>query len=625
MARMITVREAALRWGITERRILTLCNEGRIIGAVKEGRSWLIPADAKKPSDRRYKREAPAAAVLPVPTAKLPLPVGVSDYRTASTSYYYVDKTLMIRDFLDERPKVSLFTRPRRFGKSLNMDMLRVFFEISDENTAAYFRGKKIWLCGAAYRAYQGRYPVISLTFKDVKCLTWQETMERMAELIGSEFVRHAYLADAKACSSADRTYYRKVTQKACDETELSSALLVLSRMLHAYHGSPAVIIIDEYDTPIQQGHAHGFYDQVIMFMRNFFSGGLKDNPDLAFGFLTGILRIAKESIFSGLNNLVVNSVLDQPYSEYFGFTADEVHAMARYYDAEDKYEELCAWYDGYRFGAAEIFNPWSVINYFRSKCQPNAYWQSTGSNEFIGEILEKADQGVLDKLQRLLQGETVSSYIDTGVVYPEVGRDPSSVFSFLLVAGYLKAVRSSVAFTGDFMCEVALPNREIACVYRKEIMQRLSWAAPQSTVIRIQEALWSGNAEALRSGLKQYLLEVVSFHNTVGENFYHGLMLGLCTTMEPYKATSNRESGLGRYDIQLKPKRPGLPGILIELKAADGSSGTALAGLAEEGLRQIREKYYEAEMKAEGVQTILCYGVAFSGKNAETAMDVID
>ena len=616
----IFVKEAAELWGLTERRIAGMCKAGKIPGAFKEGGTWYIPADAEKPADGRVRTGAFRNANH---KARLPLPVGISDYRMASTEYYYVDKTMLIKDFLDERPMVSLFTRPRRFGKTLNMDMLRTFFEKTDEDTSIYFRDKAIWKQGVKYQAYQGKYPVIFVTFKDVKCESWAKTMEKLAEIIGNEFARHSKLLTSGDCNEVDKAYFRRIMERKASDTELSSAFLVLTKMLHEHYHIAPIIIIDEYDTPIQQGHMQGFYDQVILFMRNLFSGGLKDNQHLSFGFLTGILRVAKESIFSGLNNLVVNSILDDKYSQYFGFTPPEVKAMAKYYHALEQYEDLCAWYDGYRFGHSEIFNPWSVIYYFRNDCRPGAYWQSTGSNEIIGEVLTEAGSDIYDRLRALLQGESFLTYIDTGVIYPEIRNNPSSAYSFLLVAGYLKVVKSDSGFSDGFMCEVALPNREISFVYKKEILNKLSTFIPQSTSVSIQEAIYSGNAEALQKQLRLLLLQTASSFDTVGENFYHGLMLGFCAMMDNrYYITSNRESGEGRYDIQLSPKTENLPGILIELKAAKKEDHPNLKNLAQSAIHQINERLYETELQAHGAKKIFKYGVAFQGKAVEICVE---
>lgn len=613
MQRMMSTKEAASLWNISDRQVSKLCGEGKIKGAVKKGRTWAIPFGTEKPTDGRIK---PASSLR---QPNLPLPIGISDYRLASTEYYYVDKTMMIKDFLDERPMVSLFTRPRRFGKTLNMDMLRTFFEKTDEDTSVYFKNKNIWACGEKYRSHQGKYPVIFLSFKDIKCDTWEETFDAIKDLFSKEASRHGELKSADMFNEYEEAYIEKILYGTATPVELSVALANLSMMLHKYHGVAPIIIIDEYDTPIQQGYIKGFYDEIIGFMRNLFSGGLKDNKHLTYGFLTGILRVAKESIFSGLNNLAINSILDTKYSEYFGFTADEVKEIARYYHAEDKYDEICEWYDGYKFGNTEIFNPWSVINYFRNGCQPRAYWQSTGSNDIIGEILGGADETIYEKLNALLQGESFLTYIDTGVIYPQVKSNPSSVYSFLLVAGYLKVIKSEPSFSGDFMCEVALPNKEITFVYNKEILQKLNIIVPQATAISIQEAIYSGDTAALQKNLGTLLMQSVSSYDTVGENFYHGLVLGLCATLDNrYYITSNRESGEGRYDICLCPKDAKMPGVLIELKAAKDCADDELKALSETALKQINDRKYDTELTTKGVKNIFKYGVAFSGKKVQ-------
>ena len=615
MADTMFVKEAAELWNISERRVSTLCKEGKIQGAEKQGKSWLIPADVEKPADGRVKSGLYKKSARPV---NLPLPIGVSDYRLASSEYYYVDKTMMIKDFIDERPMVSLFTRPRRFGKTLNMDMLRTFFEKTDEDTSVYFRDKKIWTCGKKYRDYQGKYPVIFVTFKDIKFNTWEETLDAIKAIFSKEAARHIELQTSDKCNEYEKESFENLLSGNVNEVELSGALLTLSSMLHKHHGVAPVIIIDEYDIPIQQGHMEGYYDQVILFMRNLFSGGLKDNKHLSYGFLTGILRVAKESIFSGLNNLTIHSVLDNKYSSSFGYTCEEVKEMAAYYGVPDKYGELCEWYDGYRFGNTEIFNPWSVINYFNNECEPRAFWQSTGSNDIIGEIIAEADEEIYEKLTSLIKGETFITYIDTGVIYPQIKPNPATIYSFLLVAGYLKAIKTTLSFNGDFMCEVALPNREISLVYHKEILQQLDNIIPQPTAISIQEAIFSGDRNKLQKQIQTLLTQSVSSFDTAGENFYHGFMLGLCALLGGSFISSNRESGDGRYDIQLKPMNKNLPGILIELKAEKDCTEEQLKKLSETALQQIINKKYDTELVAAGVETIYKYGVAFSGKKVE-------
>ncbi len=618
MADTMTVKEAAKLWNISERRISDLCKNGKIIGAVKQGKLWIIPFNSQKPLDGRIKS---GEYVKNKYSNCLPLPIGISDYRLASTEYYYIDKTMMIKDFIDEKPMVSLFTRPRRFGKTLNMDMLRTFFEKTDEDTSIYFKDKKIWTCGQKYRDYQGKYPVIFVTFKDIKCENWELTYDLMYKTLRNEFERHDELLESPKLSIYSKDYIRKILDGNASENDMVMSLARLSEMLDEHYNQKPIIIIDEYDIPIQQGYMQGFYDKVILFMRNLFSGGFKDNKHLSYGFLTGILRVAKESIFSGLNNLTINSVLDNKYSSYFGFTSDEVKQMATYYGVKDKYSELCEWYDGYRFGKTDIFNPWSVVNYFSNECEPRAFWQSTGSNDIIGEIILDADKEIYEKLTSLVKGDTFTTYIDIGVIYPQIKTNPSTIYSFLLVAGYLKVLKTMPSFNGDYMCEVALPNKEISLVYHKEILQKLDNIIPQPTAIAIQEAIFSGDKNKLKKSIQTLLIQSASSFDTAGENFYHGFMLGLCSLLSGSFVSSNRESGNGRYDIQLKPTQKNLPGILIELKAEKNSSDEQLKKLSESALRQIIDKKYDSELTAEGIETIYRYGVAFSGKNVEVSV----
>ena len=617
MTDYMTVKEAAERWGLSERRVTALCREERIYGSKKQGRSWVIPKDSEKPSDNRVK----TGNYIQKEEKPLGLPIGISDYREACRDYYYIDKTLLIKEFLDERPKVSLFTRPRRFGKTLNMDMLRVFFEKTEEDTSVYFRDKKIWACGEYYQAYQGKYPVIFLTFKDVKCTNWEDTKKDLSNIIQAEYKRHQKVLET--CDQYDKKYYQKILNKEADNVDWVRSLLNLSRMLHEHHKVAPIIIIDEYDTPIQQGHVNGFYNEVVLFMRNFFSGGLKDNRHLSFGFMTGILRVAKESIFSGLNNLKLNSVLDERYGQYFGFTPDEVRMMARYYGVPEKYGEICDWYDGYRFGGYEIFNPWSVISYFNNGCKPKAFWQFTGSNDIIEDILENAPEDVYEKLYKMMQGESILSYIDTAVIYPQIKDNPSSIYSFLLVTGYLKADFVDSSYGEDYMCRVSLPNKEISFVYSKEVLAKFRDVVPQSTAISVKQAIYENNVTEFQKHLQKLLEQSVSFYDTGKEIFYHGLVLGLCATLDhQYFVTSNRESGEGRYDIQLMPKKDTLPGILIELKAIKNTSEKDLTEAARAALEQIAEKNYESEMKARNVKSIVKYGAAFCGKKVQIIME---
>ena len=604
----ISADEAARKWNISVRRVQQMCKSGEIPGAVKEGRSWVLPEDVQQPVRKTLKTSR----------ALLPLPVGISSYVEAVSNYYYVDKTLLIRDFVDTLPKVSLFTRPRRFGKTLNMDMLRVFFEKTEEDTSCWFKDKKIWSCGEAYRKHQGRYPVIFLTFKDVKYSTWENALSDISEIIRMEYSRHAELRESGKCTEYEKSFYAKIISGDAEEVELARSLSVLSAMLHKHAGMPAVIIIDEYDTPIQQGHEAGYYKEVIGFIRNLFSGAFKDNPHLAYGFLTGILRVAKESIFSGMNNLKVNTIMDDRFSAYFGFTENEVEGMLAYYGCPEKMPEAKSWYDGYRFGNSDVFNPWSIINYADEHFFPKTFWQSTGSNAIIGDILKTATPETMESLKKLLQGGQVTTYVDTGVIYPEILHNPSSIYSFLLMTGYLKNDGISPQSDGNYICNVSIPNREISYVYEKEILTRWGIPETESTAARIQQAFYEQDEAKLAKCIEEYLRQTVSFFDTTDEIFYQGLVLGFIAILNNrYFVRSNRESGEGRFDIQLIPKNNSLPGILMELKVSKDENAD-LRKLAEGALLQIKQNRYETDMISQGIKNIFQYGVAFRKKDVE-------
>jgi hypothetical protein len=612
---MKSSEQFAIKWKLSKRTINDLCNKGKIPGAIKEGRKWFIPDDAVRPADGRVS----SGKYTKKKTAnKKSLPIGISDYVRTQAEYYYVDKTLLIKEFLDQKPLVSLFTRPRRFGKTLNMDMLRVFFEISEEDTSKYFEDKLIWRCGEEYRKHQGQYPVVFLTFKDVKFDSWKATLDKLRALLQEEFGRHRELAKSSKLAEYEKAYFAKVMNGEASEVDLTASLEKLSQMLTKHYGKTPIIIIDEYDTPIQEGYSKDFYDEIIGFMRNFFSGAFKDNRNLSYGFLTGILRIAQESIFSGLNNLTVNSVMDEAYDNYFGFTEEEVSEMLRYYGVLEKENELKDWYDGYLFGHTEIYNPWSVINYISKGCIPQAYWVNTGKNEILEDVLKVVTDDITERLYSLLQGERVIARIDQNVVYRSLSEEPTNIYSLLLVTGYLKTPKKQLQADGSYLCEVSIPNREIAAVYKSEILSHLLQigAVTRTTANKIAESLYANDYKKLQKAIAEYMDKSISFYDAGAEGFYHGLVLGLIALMDnQYKIKSNRESGDGRYDINLIPREKRYPGILMELKWKKDLSAEALAGLAEEALAQIDDMRYDAEMKEDGIHDILKFGIAFSGK----------
>ena len=540
-------------------------------------------------------------------------------YIEISSECYYVDKTLLIRDLIDDHNMVTLFTRPRRFGKTLAINTIKTFFEKTKDDTAKYFVGKKIWQCGKKYQAMQGIYPVIMLTFKDVKYSTWEESLEAIRLIVKDEYKRHPELSQSTAIDMYAQKYIDKMEKGTISSVELQRSLLSLAHMLSVHHESKVVILIDEYDTPIQQGYSRGFYKEIISIMRNFLSGGLKDNMDLAFGVLTGIMRVSKENLFSGLNNPMVNTVLDEKYSEYFGFTEDEIREMAAYYHRSDSMDEIRFWYDGYRFGSKEIYNPWSVTNYFASGGQAKPYWANTSDNEIIHEILTGLTPEIADDLAKVIQGEEIHASLDMEVIYPRMADGNDTIFSFLLLAGYITPVRKPEETEIGTFVALRLPNAEIRRIYNTEILSWLRTKQSGNIMSEIEKAVYLCDAKRLQEALRKYMITSISFYDGAAEDFYHGMVLGLVASLSSKSfIRSNRESGEGRFDLQLEPKDKMLPGILMEFKAVSVSEKDKLPELAEEALVQIEDRKYQMDLEDRGVSDIVRYGIAFSGKNVE-------
>ena len=503
------------------------------------------------------------------------------------------------------------------------MDMLRTFFEKTEEDTSKYFIDKKIWAQGAEYIQHQGKYPVIFLSLKDIKSSSWEIYFELLKNVICTEYARHKELAVSKKITGADASFYQKIVNDNANEAAYMLSLQALSRMLHAHYAKAPVIIIDEYDTPIQEGYVNGYYAKAVEFIRNFFSAALKDNPHTTLCVLTGILRIAKESIFSGLNNIRVYSVLDRKFSSYFGFTSDEVQAMAEYYEASEKVSELKKWYDGYKFGRTEIFNPWSVLNYFSHDCQAMPFWVQTSGNAVIADILKNVNKTTCDSLRALLNGEIVESVIETNIIYPRLREPQTNIFGFLLMTGYLKSLQTTLDEDGAYVCQLSIPNKELKSIYRKEILALLTKNIGEDIVHDLRQALLHKDAAALKQALRKFLLETISYYDGLKENYYHGLLLGMTVIFAAdYYPLSNRESGEGRFDIQLTPKIDNMPGIIIEIKAVRDASKEQLQALAQEALEQIESKHYDAMLASQGVQSIYKYGIAFCAKKVEIAVN---
>lgn len=610
---MVTIspKEAADKLGLTPRRVMGLCAQGSLEGAFKEGRLWRIPLSSLDKYMGKLQQN----------TNILPCPVGNTSYIEVCQNCYYIDKTLLIKSILDEQNKVILFARPRRFGKTLTMDMLKTFFEKSKEDTSVYFQNRKIWNEGSKYTIHQGKYPTIFLSFKDVKQNNWSDTLESIQLVLKDEYKRHQELADSPYLDDDDKFFYKQVLEQKLSKIEYMKALKWLSDMLYRHYKEKTIIIIDEYDTPIQHGYSRGFYDETIDFLKNFFSAALKDNHSLERGFLTGILRVSKENLFSDLNNITVNTVTDNRFSEYFGFTDNEVKEASQYYQLENKYEEIKEWYDGYRFGSTDIYNPWSVTSYFSSGCEASPYWANTSSNEIIKETLMNADDSVISDLRDLMLGKEIIVRIDTRIIYPMLKSRKDAIYTFLLLTGYLKIVRK---IDSDFY-SLALPNKEIRSIYQQEI---LSWLAEKSAVNNnvsdnICRALITNNVELLQKSISSFLKASASYLDTASESFYHGLILAFCATAaDRYIIRSNREAGYGRFDIQLEPINAASPAIILEFKTAENEK--ELQAKAEAALMQISSKEYCADLKDKGYKNILCYGIAFAGKELVSVAEIV-
>lgn len=617
MDSMMNCKEAAALWDISERWVSILCKEGKIPGAVKQGHRWVLPRNTEKPADGRVKSGAYRKISR---STRLPFPIGITDFRKICTEYYYVDKTLLIRDFLDQRPKVSLFTRPRRFGKTLNLDMLRVFFEKTDEDTSVFFRDKKIWACGDSYRRHQGQYPVIFLSFKDVRFDTWEQAMRKLRLLLQSEYSRHRQVLSGNACADYEKVYFHNVVKGTCSDEELVFGLSALSQMLDEYYGTAPVIFIDEYDTPVVHGCLHGYGEEVSAFLQRLFSCGFKDNSHLSYGFLAGVFPLTENGLFSETDNLKIHSVFHYPYSRYFGFTLDEVQEMAIYAGAPDACSEILEWYDGYCMGDVRVLNPWSVTGYFGNECQPQAFWASSGDGKLIKRLFEELSPVLLERVNTLLQGKTVLAQVRPGVDFSENPKDWSSVYGLLAASGYLTVRKSAPQFSGDYMCELAVPNREIKALYRKELLSCLTGnqIIPAIQTGFVEEALFLQDRENLQRSLVDFLCQSIRMQEEWKTFYFQGLAAALTALTDGYYevyAEEDREKG--RFDLRLFSCRKTLPNILAAMRTGKYLSTAQLEALAQDGLRQL------GNVKPDGPQAgTVRYGIAFCGKTVKVRTD---
>ncbi|MCD8295138.1 MAG: ATP-binding protein [Clostridia bacterium] len=556
-------------------------------------------------------------------TYKSPLP-GTGDYIDAVTNNYYVDKTLLIKTLIDEHPTVALFTRPRRFGKSLNMSMIQTFFEKTDDDKSVYFKGKKIWKCGKKYRDEQGKYPVICISFHTIEDNTWDDSLGNIKIQISEEFKRHSELAEPGALKDDDLEIYNNIKNFKADISFYKAALMYLTRFLSEYYSQPVIVIIDEYDTPIRNGQAKGFYNDAISFMNIFYSMGLKGNKFLKQGILTGVLSIAQASTYTGLNHLYV-STITRGGDEYFGFTKDEVRDLLAYYGYEDKFEELYEWYDGYLFGSNEIYNPWSVMYYVYYKCTPDIYWVDTADNSDLKLLLRASSNEMLDGLIKLKQGGTVESNIEEHITYSDIYSSKENIYTLLLSTGYLKATKIN-SDPANKMYKLKLPNKEVSVIFDREIVSVCEIS--EGDFNRLWDSLLNRDAETCEQYIQRLMQTEASSLDTAYEYFYHGFMFCLCAyRTSNYIIRTNRDSGVGRYDITAA-SRKGSKGIVFELKsmnnresdyalakASEQEISDALYKEAQKAVEQIDRMHYVSDLIDTGHTDILKVGIAFKGQ----------
>ena len=554
---------------------------------------------------------------------KKPLAIGVEDYkRIIDKSYYYMDKTLLIRELLDQGGTVSLFTRPRRFGKTLALSMVKTFFESEiDErgnpiDNSRYFDGMKIMDTGEEYATHMGQYPVISLSLKSANQPDFELAYQVMDEQISGEFKRHRYVLDKDVLLEDERERFEALMLRRADRAKLATSLKFLSDCLKKYHGKNVIILIDEYDVPLENAYFHGFYEQMIGFVCSLFESALKTNGSLEFAVITGCLRISKESIFTGLNHLKIVTLLNHQYAEYFGFTQKEVEDMLRDYQMTDRMDIVKKWYDGYLFGDTEVYNPWSVINYVDDSVEgerfPKPYWSNTSSNSIVRELIEYADSGAKKEIEDLIAGGTIYKPVHEEITYGDIHVSQDNLWNFLFFTGYLKMEKQKLEGNQIYLT-LSIPNEEIRYIYQNTIREWFESQVKQTDFRNFYKSMLTGDTDKMEEFINGQLSKNISYYDNA-ENFYHGYMVGIFNSLDGYEVYSNKESGNGRPDIQLMPFNPRKPAVILELKQAKKFS--EMEKKCEEALKQIEVQKYDNSLKEEGYEEILKYAICFCKKS---------
>ena len=556
---------------------------------------------------------------------RLKLPVGIESFEEIRREgFYYIDKTGLIRDLLNNWGKVNLFTRPRRFGKTLNMSMLKSFFEVGADKTL--FDGLLISRETALCEAYMGKFPVIFISLKGVDGLTFEDAYGMLRLIIRAEASRHQYLRDSERISREEKEAFEEIFGTKAEDIE--DSLRLLSQLLYQHYGQKTVLLIDEYDVPLDKAFHHGYYREMVALIRGLFGQALKTNEYLQFAVLTGCLRVAKESIFTGLNNFDVNSIVDARYDEHFGFTNQEVLQLLSDYGLDEHAAEMKAWYDGYRFGYADVYCPWDVINYAKKlladpKARPQAFWINTSGNDLVKDFVDVADATTQDEIERLVAGEAVEKKVRLELTYPEVRESIDNLWSVLFTTGYLTYTEQ----TEDGSYRLKIPNREVREVYILQIQEwfKRSLEKERHTTQALCQALLEGDAEKASDELIMIMSGMISVLDAKArekqkENFYHGLLLGLLRNASDWKILSNAEAGEGFSDILIEPRRKPNMGIVIEIKYAATFQG--LGEACAKALEQIKARRYGERLRNEGREDILAYGIAFHKKRCKAVCE---
>ena len=561
------------------------------------------------------------------------LPIGYDDFRELIINKLdFVDKTLLIRDIIeDNATKVAVILRPRRFGKTLNLSMLHYFLasEAYGRPTKGLFDHLKIAQAGEQYLSQQGKYPVIFVTFKDIKTSDFQSAYEKLQELISRVFDEHNYLEKSTKLSHHQRERYNQILSGKANRAQFENALQTLTECIAEHHGVNPWLLIDEYDSPIQAAYLNGYFTAMTDLMRGLLGAVLKTNPYLNRAVITGILRVAKENLFSGVNNLEVYSVLQPEYAEYFGFTELEVQALLQQAGYKSKIADIRDWYNGYQIGETTLYNPWSIVNCLKKKGELAPYWINTSDNQLIRTLLIKSSEHFKEAFEVLLQGKSVKKIIYEDMVFADLIQNERAAWSLLLAAGYLKVISKTLTLQG-LECDLKIPNNEVKRLYQQIIMQWLGTAGGSERFTEFLNYLLTGNLDLFERNLRELMEESISHHDTgkQPEAFYHGLMLGLTASLyyDPnYELYSNRESGYGRYDYLIVSKNPARPTVLLEFKKVDAVKGKAqiskkLQEAAQAALMQIEQHHYAADAKQRGCTHTLKVGLAFCGKQFRIA-----